>query len=369
MGQNRLLRNAMSLAKKAALLALSALLFFSVQALALPKKPGNAAPSTITLYGRIDELSYLCSSAGVRLTGAKLPANVDKISLGSAASYSGLRPGDKVLQAQVDDHSVTLTIDRKGKVYQAKIATDVKGLKAQFEARKIAFSFGDSPFDKELRLLNQCDVVLLLDRCQSMADTHAGCPGDLSKWVWCKQQIDNFFLSTDRIMDKGFNLVLFNDTYQERKDVTLWDLKHVFDNIKPAGNRKDISGPLESILNDYFYKRRKKENTKPCVIVVLTDGVENVGRPLQEVLIEASRQLKRPNEVMIVFMQIGDSISAEELFDDLDQNLVAKGARYHMVDYKPFTQLRNRGILWQLLETLHKVVPSVSNEQASEQAK
>ncbi|MBY0358358.1 MAG: VWA domain-containing protein [Candidatus Obscuribacterales bacterium] len=338
----------------AALFALVA----SLPVFALPEKK-------ITLYGKIDEFSYLCSSAGVRLSGGgKLPAYVDKISLGSAASYSGLRQGDKVLQAQVDDHGIILSIDRKGKTYQARIATDVKGLKAQFESRKIAFSFGDSPFDKDLKLLNKCDLVLLLDRSQSMSDTHAGCPGDLSKWVWTKQQIDNFFLAVDRTMEKGFNLVLFNDSYQERKDVTLWDLRQVFDTVKPAGTRKNISLPLESVLKDYFYKRKRTSEHKPCLLVVLTDGVENVGQPLQEVLIEASKKLEHQDEVTVVFMQVGDSIFAEELFDDLDQNLVAKGARYHMVDYQPFSELRNRGLLFEILKVVKKVVTDGSSAQS-----
>lgn len=349
--------------------AMQLLLIVAPAAVALPAKTAGVEKSKtacITLYGRIDELSYLCSSTGIRLAGGKLPSKVEKISLGSSAAYSGLREGDRVLQAQMDDHSVTLTIDRKGRQYQAKIATDVKGLKAQFEARKIAFSFGDSPFDKELKLLSKCNVVFVLDKSLSMQDNHAGCPGDLSKWTWSRQQIDNFFLATDRVLDNGFDLVLFNDTFEQRRDVTLWDLKQVFGTVRPRGQHKNISQPLEEIFKDYFYKRKHSPDTKPLVVVVLTDGTENVGTPLQEVLIEASQKLTKPGEALVTFMQVGDSISAEELFDDLDQNLVAKGARYHMVNYVPFTTLRNRGLLWELMKTVKEAAASAPKNDSAE---
>jgi hypothetical protein len=317
---------------------------------------GSAAKSpagTVTLYGRIDELSYVMSSSGIRVTGGKLPGIVDKISLGSAAAYSGIQKGDKVLKASLDENTVILDIERKGQKYQTKIATNVKGLKSEFEARKIPFSFGDSPFDKELKSLGECELVILLDRSQSMADDHAGCPGDITKWMWSKEQIDNVFLATDRVLENGFNLGLFNDRFQLRSGVTLYDLRQVFDNIRPAGAGKDISGALQTTMNDYFYHR--KPGSKPLMIAVITDGLQNTGAPLQDVLIEASKKMNRPGEVVITFLQVGESIRAEELFDDLDRHLVAKGARYHMVHFKPFSELRMRGVLYELMMCVKEV--------------
>lgn len=308
---------------------------------------------SIKLYGRIDELSYVMSSSGVRVMGGKLPGIVDKISLGSSAAYSGLQKGDKVLKATLDENTVILDIERKGRVYQTKIATNVKGLRSEFEARKIPFSFGDSPFDKELKSLGNCELVILLDRSLSMADDHAGCPGDITKWMWSKEQIDNVFLATDRVLEEGFNLGLFNDRFQMRSGVTLYDLRQVFDNIRPAGAGKDISGALQTTMNDYFYHR--KPASKPLMIAVITDGLQNTGAPLQDVLIEASKRMNRPGEVVITFLQVGESIRAEELFDDLDRHLLAKGAKYHMVHFKPFSELRMRGVLYELLMCVKEV--------------
>lgn len=312
----------------------------------------RSASGGITLYGRIDELSYILSSSGVRVIGGKLPGIVDKISLGSAAAYSGVQKGDTVLKATLDENSVIMDIERKGRKYQTKIATNVKGLKSEFEARKIPFSFGDSPFDKELKSLGECELVILLDRSQSMADDHAGCPGDITKWMWSKEQIDNVFLATDRVLEDGFNLGLFNDRFQMRDGVTLYDLRQVFDNIRPAG-AKDISTALQTTMNDYFYHR--KPGAKPLMIAVITDGLQNTGAPLQDVLIEASKRMNRPGEVVITFLQVGESIRAEELFDDLDRHLVAKGARYRMVHFKPFSELRMRGVLYELMMCVKEV--------------
>ncbi len=307
----------------------------------------KTAPKSVKLYGEINDLSILCSSAGIKLSKNMLPAQIDHISLGSAAAYSGARSGDKVLNAAVSDNLLTLTLERKGRQYQAKIATDVKGLRAEFENKNIKWSIGDSPFDKQLRTLAGCDITIMLDRCATMADNHAGCPGDLSKWMWCKHQVDNLYLATNRVLDNGFRLVLFNDTFQVRDDVTLWDLKEFFARNQPAGARKNIGQPLDSILTDYF--KARKPDSKPGLIIVLTEGTENVGVPLQDVLIEASKKMTRQGEVVVAFMQVGDSLHGEELFDDLDRNLVAKGARFPMVHYKPFAELRNKGLLWEVV--------------------
>lgn len=326
-------------------------LFLSPGASLAEQKKGKpetkAKPATVTLFGQVDEFSYVCSSAGVRISGAKIPGRVDKISLGSAAAYSGLRTGDQVLQARYDDNSITLDIERQGKQYQAKIATNVRGVKEEFESRKIKFSIGDSPFDDELKKLRDINVVILLDRSRSMEDMHAGVPGDISKWIWCKEQIDNVYLATDRVLEHGFDIYLFNERLEGRTGVTLWDLHQVFDSIKPQGDHKSISAPLRMVLNEYF--SRRKPDSKPCIVLVITDGLENSGPSLQDVLIDASHEMKRQGEVIVSFLQVGDSIRAEELFDDLDRNLVAKGARYRMVNFKPFTELRNRGVLYELL--------------------
>ena len=314
-------------------------------------KSGSTAP--LKLYGHIDELSYLCSSAGVRLSKAQFPAKVDKISLGSAAAYSGLRTGDDVLSAKYDDNSITFDIKRNGKPYQARIATNVKGVKEEFESRKIKFSIADSAFDKELKKLQDVHVVILVDRSLSMGDMHAGVPGDLSKWMWTKEQVDNLFLATDRVLEGGFDIYAFNDRVEGRTGVTLWDLRQVFDRLKPAGEHKNIALPLQNVLDDYF--SRRKPDSKPCLVVVLSDGIENTGTPLQEVLIEASKKMNRQGEIIVDFLQIGESIGGEELFDDLEQNLVAKGARYNMVVYKPFSELRNRGVVYEMLSSVKSI--------------
>src|SRR4030095_15730411 len=289
---------------------------------ATPQKESRSSAAKtrpIVLHGHIDELSYLCSSAGIRLSGSQLPARVTKLSLGSAAAYSGVQEGDKVLKIDSEDNAIVLTVERAGKQYQAKIAVNVRGLRAEFEARKIRFSLGDSPFDKELASLKECHVAILLDRSLSMNDRDAGCPGDISKWMWCRQQINNMYAATSRVHDSGLDIVLCNDTHQIKKGVTLWDLKQAFDQIRPAGTRKNISQPLQEVLDGYF--KRRTEDSKPEVVIVLTDAKENIGPPLQDVLIEASNKMTRPREVIVTFLQVGESIMAEELLEDLERNL------------------------------------------------
>lgn len=319
--------------------------------LALPtawSKP-EEKKSSVTLIGGIDELGYLCSSAGLKLSAGKGSRKVEKVSLGSAAAYSGVRPGDLITGIATQDNTITVTINRSGRTYEAVIATDVKGLKAEFEKRKIPFSFGQTPFDKDLKILADSNLIILLDRSASMGDRHADVPGELSKWTWCKQQIDNLYLST-AMFDTKFEVMPFNNSYQRLKNITLWDLKNLFNRIKPEGETKSISTALQAALDEHFKERTEK--SKPCVILVLSDGKENQGTPLQTVLIDASKKVVRKGEVMVIFMQVGNSLLGEELFNDLDRNLIAKGGAYDIATFKSFAELKNRGLLWELIAVI-----------------
>lgn len=307
----------------------------------------------IKLFGEIDEFSYITQGSGVSLTSSKLPAKVAKISLGSAAAYSGLKEGDTVTDAAVGPNSIDLTIQRNGKPYKASVATNIAGLKADFKRRNIPLTYASSAFDKELEALGKCKIVVMLDRSASMGDFNAGVPGDLTKWTWCQQQVDNLYMGTERVLGKGFDLVLFNNRFERRNRVNLYDLKQVFQRIKPEGEDKRLSAALSSVLQDYF--KSKDRGKEPLVVAILTDG-GNVGEPLQKMLIEASQEVKRPYEVNIIVMQVGNSFHGEELFEDLDTNLVAKGAQYHILEYHTFSEVRNKGMLLELVTLVSRVL-------------
>jgi hypothetical protein len=66
--------------------------------------------------------------------------------------------------------------------------------------------------------------------------------------------------------------------------------------------------------------------------------------------------MTRPGEVLVQFLQVGESLPAEDVFEDLDRNLVARGARYHMVNYKPFADFRNKGLLREVLEAVREIL-------------
>lgn len=318
------------------------------------KAADNPPPKkTLKLFGSIDEFSYISAGSGVTLSSGKLPAKVSKISLGSAAAYSGLREGDVVTDASVGPDSVDLTITRNGKTYKASLATNVAGLKADFKRRNIPTTFAASAFDKELEALSRCNIVVMLDRSASMNDTDPGVPGDMTKWVWCQQQVDNMYIGTERVLGNGFDLMLFNDRFERHNRVNLYDLKQVFQRVKPEGAQKRFSVALSSVLQDYF--KSKDRDKRPLVVAVLTDG-GNVGLPLQEMLIEASKEVKQPYEVTIIVMQVGTSFHGEELYEDLDTNLVAKGAKYHILEYHNFAEVRNKGMLLELVTLVGRVL-------------
>jgi hypothetical protein len=72
-----------------------------------------------------------------------------------------------------------------------------------------------------------------------------------------------------------------------------------------------------------------------------------------DTLINASRQVKDPHEVTVVFFQIGGGDRKGKAFlHDLDTNLVNYGARYDIVQVIPFDHLEQVGLAQALVESI-----------------
>ena len=59
-----------------------------------------------------------------------------------------------------------------------------------------------------------------------------------------------------------------------------------------------------------------------------------------------------PNDVKVLFLQIGDAFQGRDYFNNLDTNLVVKGAKYHIVETVPFNQLKQEGIVKALVSAV-----------------
>jgi hypothetical protein len=207
------------------------------------------------------------------------------------------------------------------------------------------------------RLLSQYNVELLVDRSMSMH--HPDCPGGMSRWFWCGQQAADLAKSLDPLVPSGMTIVPFATQYFVFEHASARHISTLFNSVGlQFGTR--LYEPLTERLDNYF--AHCTPSTKPLLLVVITDGVP-VPRfeptMVKNELIEASRRMTSPNQVTVIFCQIGgDDRNGQRYLTDLDQNLVSQGARYHFVHTIQFSDLQMVGLGTALAYTIRHYASS-----------
>jgi von Willebrand factor type A domain len=215
---------------------------------------------------------------------------------------------------------------------QGKLATQVLKGEAQREAASLSE-------------LGRYDIVLVVDRSGSMSEPVDG--SGTTKWQWCSHDISEFtgkikpYLTGD-----GIELVTFNTSYTIEKNCTPDTVNAIFAKQSPEGST-DLAAPLKALFDQHFRESPKR----PMLIAVLTDGMPNRGATLNDLIIDATRRMHSPDEIRLVFMQVGNEFEGRALLETLDQYLVHNGAAYDIVDSVAFGNMR-RGILDPLIVTI-----------------
>lgn len=303
----------------------------------------------------------MCGASGVTLSQNDVPADVLKVRLGSTGAYSGVREGDKVLAADVDQNILTLTLQRGDKKFQARMALNSKALKAMMpktepvpvNIKTSATNLATDAKDKGMAaniteqqaedLLLVYDFIVLIDRSGSMSgpvDPANAAPdgtalAGATKFDWVKTNIAAFadFL---RMKVRGpVTVIPFNAQHEVRRLGSASELPLVVDELKPDGGT-NLTEPLNKAIGLALAKK------KPQLIIVMTDGMNNIGN-LEQVLIESSK-IVPPGQVVTSILQIGSDIDGADIIRDLDSGLIGKGAKYDLVDAKYFADIKNYGL-------------------------
>lgn len=209
-----------------------------------------------------------------------------------------------------------------------------------------------------VKLLSNFDIDIIVD--QSMSMRKRDCPGGLSRWQWCGLQTTDLAKRLGRLIPNGFTLTTFANDYQVYEHASAQDMIGLFENPQfQLGTR--LSRPLQDRLNNHF--RQRSTNSKPALIVVITDGVPH---PFTEpdfvanTLIAASRKMTDAHEVTVVFLQIGGGdFRGRRFLSSMDNDLVSYGARYDFVQTMSFEQLEDKG----LAEALALCIKDFANQK------
>jgi len=326
---------------------------------------------------------------------------VADVVLGTAAFNCGIHKADRILDAHLQGNALNITIARNGVIFRAHLKevvpkstvllaetpkrdnTPTKPFALNIEQIGVpdnqlvgekAVHDSSNPLnsnanhfalqaDKNFKALANYNVELIVDRSMSMKQTD--CPDGLSRWQWCGVQAAELAKSLAPYTQNGLTIVPFATEYDVFEHATAQHIEYMFNNVQQQFGTR-LFEPLAERLDNYFANH--KPSTKPLVIVIVTDGlpVPKIEPQLvRNELIASSQKMVSPGEVTVIFCQIGgrDQRGQAYLYD-LDQNLVAAGARYHYVHTISFEELREAGLGAALAASINQYAPPLKSPSA-----
>ncbi|MBX9670740.1 MAG: VWA domain-containing protein [Candidatus Obscuribacterales bacterium] len=281
------------------------------------------------------------------------PTGVTGLRLGSPAYKKGLQVGDRILVNDMTDHKAIMVIERDGKKYVCILdMADWETAKSQQKdnspqsANAVASNKdGDAGLSKPAaEILANHNIVLLVDNSASMGTRDCG---NLSRWEWCQGQTSNMYKEAERAVGDKLSIVIFNSNYRSYQQCTLARVADVFRQNTPTGE----SFMAPAITDALSSVRGKLSYGQPAVIAIITDGRPSDADQVKKLVINATKDIVKPELLTITFVEIG---SYFPYLRELDNDLTKQGASSDIVTVFPFWEVNKMG----LLRTLAKAVTS-----------
>lgn len=188
-------------------------------------------------------------------------------------------------------------------------------------------------------MLHDRDYTLIIDQSGSMATVDQA--ENKSRWsiveectLALAQQCEKFDLN-------GLSVYFFSNHFKRYRNITSSKVQQIFQENQPQGGT-NLTVVLQDAFNKYF-ERKADDQTKPNgeTIIVLTDGEPDHGISVSEVIMKASQQIERDEELAISFIQVGSDPKATKFLKILDDQLQLLGAKFDIVDTVTFEEMKN----------------------------
>jgi hypothetical protein len=229
-------------------------------------------------------------------------------------------------------------------------------------------TYSDDLSALEVSQLNHRDVVLIIDKSRSMAkkdclrvpldlqednDGHLSSP--ISRWDWCHEQTLDLSRKMQAFMPGGVTLVLFSSEFVVFNNIDAKEIETIFTDYEPNG-KTNTTGALKSRLDLYFEQRDSVgQDTKPLLIAVITDGCPDNPSNLRYAIVDATRKMKTPGEILITFLQIGNDPKGSKQLEELNNGgLVDRKSQFDIVNVVPFKEMRKIGLARALINEIAK---------------
>ncbi len=174
------------------------------------------------------------------------------------------------------------------------------------------------------------DYTLIIDKSGSMSTPDQ--PGNRSRWDTAQESTLAVARKCEQFDPDGITVYLFSGRFRRYDNVTSSKVAQIFQENDPSGTT-NLAGVLKDATDSYFQRKaagQTKENGE--TILVVTDGEPDDRKAVMRVIIEASRQMERDEELAISFIQVGSDAQATKFLKVLDDELQGAGAKFDICD-------------------------------------
>ncbi|KAB8331381.1 VWA domain-containing protein [Scytonema tolypothrichoides VB-61278] len=179
-------------------------------------------------------------------------------------------------------------------------------------------------------MLENRDYTLIIDKSGSMATQDQ--KGSRSRWVAAQESTFALASKCEQLDPDGITVYLFSGRFKRYENVTSSKVLQIFQENDPSGTT-DLAGVLKHATDNYFQRKAAGETkANGETILVVTDGEPDDRKAVMKVIIEASRQMDRDEELGISFIQVGTDAQATRFLKVLDDELQSAGAKFDICD-------------------------------------
>ena len=178
--------------------------------------------------------------------------------------------------------------------------------------------------------MQERDYTLILDKSGSMSVPDQA--GGRTRWEIAQESTLALARKCEQFDPDGITVYVFSGKFKRYDDVTSAKVSQIFLENDPMGTT-NLAAVLQDATDNYF-KRKAAGEAKPNgeTILVVTDGEPDDRKAVFEVIINASRQMDRDEELAISLIQVGSDAQATKFLKALDDQMENVGAKFDICD-------------------------------------
>jgi hypothetical protein len=179
-------------------------------------------------------------------------------------------------------------------------------------------------------MMSDRDYTLIIDKSGSMSTPDQA--GGRSRWKIAEESTIALARKCEEFDPDGITVYVFSGRFKRYENVTAAKVAQIFQENDPSGTT-NLGSVLQDALNNYF-ERKAAGTTKLNgeTILVITDGEPDDRKAVFEIIIRATQQMEKDEELGISMIQVGSDPQATKFLKALDDQLQSVGAKFDICD-------------------------------------